>query len=156
MFEKHTAIYVEKYTKQGCGNCPKVAGQCMTCTENLCNSESFSRDKIYSCFHTADRKYYTTCAFGIEKCHYGENTDSRFVGCGTCPDGDHDCFDCNTKNCNTNDNLRKAYRCYESNGKITNSKARRCDKMKCYIASTLIGYRTGRAVSLTVSRHLQI
>jgi len=66
-------------------------------------------------------------------------TDSRFVGCGTCPDGDHDCFDCNTKNCNTNDNLKKAFRCYESNGKITSIKARKCEKMRCYIASTLKG-----------------
>jgi len=68
-------------------------------------------------------------------------TNGRFLGCGTCPDGDYDCFDCRTQNCNTPYNFRKSdvMRCYESNGKITNIKARKCDKKICYIASTLEG-----------------
>nr|CAD2201184.1 unnamed protein product [Meloidogyne enterolobii] len=130
---------LQKHIRQGCGDCPYVSGQCHTCTEQYCNSEKFYREKFYACFRTADRNHYVVCRRWTDKCYYGENANGRFVGCGTCPDGDHDCFDCNTKNCNTNDNLKKAFRCYESNGKITSIKARKCEKMRCYIASTLKG-----------------
>jgi len=55
-----------------------------------------------------------------------------YIECGRC-DGAYDCFECNTKNCNTKDNLNKAFRCYTSN-EITSMRASECGKKKCYVA----------------------
>ncbi|CAK5070662.1 unnamed protein product [Meloidogyne enterolobii] len=78
------------------------------------------------------------CAPGTEKCYYGENKQNGIGGCGKC-EGDLDCFECNTKYCNTKDNLNKVFRCYESNGKRTDTKARECLSKKCYFASSIKG-----------------
>nr|CAD2170015.1 unnamed protein product [Meloidogyne enterolobii] len=123
---------LDKHTKQGCGDCPQVEGQCRTCTEKLCNSLSFYRKQFYACRTFNDK--YVICAPGTEKCYYGENK----AGCGKC-EGDSDCFECNTKYCNAKENFNKVFRCYESNGKITYTKARECEKKKCYLAFNIKG-----------------
>nr|CAD2176387.1 unnamed protein product [Meloidogyne enterolobii] len=74
----------------------------------------------------------------ITKCYFKENYEIRIAGCGKC-EGDFDCIECNTNNCNTYDNFNKVFRCHESNGKITTTKARECLSKKCYIASSIKG-----------------
>uniref|UniRef100_A0A915PDT4 Uncharacterized protein n=1 Tax=Meloidogyne floridensis TaxID=298350 RepID=A0A915PDT4_9BILA len=120
--EEKMSEILEKHTKQGCGNCPQVEGQCFTCTENLCNTESFYRKEFYAC-RTFDDKY-VICAPGSQKCYYGVKPGGGLAGCGNCPLEDLNCFDCSPINCNTWDNLDKAFRCFASKGKFTATNAR--------------------------------
>uniref|UniRef100_A0A914N6E5 Uncharacterized protein n=1 Tax=Meloidogyne incognita TaxID=6306 RepID=A0A914N6E5_MELIC len=122
-----------KHSKQGCGDCPKVEGQCRTCTGNLCNSQSFYRSHEFYACRTFDDKY-VICPPVIKKCYYGVKLRGGLAGCGNCPLSDLNCFDCSTNNCNNYDNLDKAFRCHESKGKFTSTNARECDKKKCYFA----------------------
>uniref|UniRef100_A0A914L0T5 Uncharacterized protein n=1 Tax=Meloidogyne incognita TaxID=6306 RepID=A0A914L0T5_MELIC len=131
--EGDSEVILAKHSKQGCGDCPKVEGQCRTCTGNLCNSQSFYRSHEFYACRTFDDKY-VICPPVIKKCYYGVKLRGGLAGCGNCPLSDLNCFDCSTNNCNNYDNLDKAFRCHESKGKFTSTNARECDKKKCYFA----------------------
>uniref|UniRef100_A0A1I8B076 Uncharacterized protein n=1 Tax=Meloidogyne hapla TaxID=6305 RepID=A0A1I8B076_MELHA len=128
---EYDEIY-NKYTKQGCGDCPSNTGQCHTCTSNLCNNnELLKSDKFFKC-RGSDEDIY--CPTSVKECHFGVKGDKLYRGCGTCPEGEFWCFTCKTTNCNTHPNLNAVFKCYQSNGKLTRDKARECDKNKCYLA----------------------
>jgi len=67
------------------------------------------------------------------------NTGNQNAGCGKCPEGDFVCYDCNESECNSKNNYDKAFKCYESNGKMSEIKGSRCNQKSCYLASTIKG-----------------
>ncbi|CAK5115265.1 unnamed protein product [Meloidogyne enterolobii] len=75
---KTEEVALEKYTKQGCGECPKGAGQCRTCTKNQCNTKDFYQEMRY-CWKN-DNEVVECSKTANKKCYYAYSYDKKGGG----------------------------------------------------------------------------
>ena len=74
------------------------------------------------------------------------NSGGQNYGCGKCPEVVNFCYECNTKECNSKHNFDNAFKCYESNGKLSSKIGIGCNSNKCYLASNVKGKFIGTCV----------
>jgi len=61
---------LEKYTEQGCGECPKNKIGCKECKEGICNSEDFIKNMNLCWDNNANYEFCEN-----KNCYYAENWD---------------------------------------------------------------------------------
>uniref|UniRef100_A0A1I8BSN7 Uncharacterized protein n=1 Tax=Meloidogyne hapla TaxID=6305 RepID=A0A1I8BSN7_MELHA len=102
------------------------------CNEELCNDKEFALKNFHFCLNVEGKHWI--CPDDINDCHFIQGVNGKVAGCGKCPEGDFHCFDCNKKLCNTKENLVITFKCFMGEGKLTETKARQCDKGGCYLS----------------------